>query len=187
MVCVWVHLRELQNSDLGIGCYTPLHLRKGNSCRALYVIIDVATSLWWFDDWHDGNENLIGLNYCTHLIFGCEYMKVISLFEDRMLTDLEAEINFVDFHLRGIGPGRASIISVKISGCSLCKRIELSWMREKGLAKLNLLRLTFSVHSLSKISRYCYLIRIFHFLVWLYWLNLLTRLNAVRFDRICCF
>ena len=28
-------------------------------------------------------------------------MKVISLFEDRMLTDLEAEINFVDFHIRG--------------------------------------------------------------------------------------
>ena len=51
-------------------------------------------------------------------------MKVISLIEDRMLTDLEAEINFVDFHIRGIGPGHASIISVKISGCSLCKRID---------------------------------------------------------------
>ena len=32
-----------------------------------------------------------------------------SLFEDIILTDLEAEINLVDFHIRGIGPGRAYI------------------------------------------------------------------------------
>ena len=36
-----------------------------------------------------------------------------SLFEDRILTDLEAEINLVDFHKRGIGPGRVSIIQFK--------------------------------------------------------------------------
>ena len=35
-----------------------------------------------------------------------------SLFEDIILTDLEAEINLVDFRIRGIGPGRAFISSV---------------------------------------------------------------------------
>lgn len=34
------------------------------------------------------------------------------LFENRILTNLGVEINLVDFHIRGIGPGCASIVSV---------------------------------------------------------------------------
>ena len=35
-----------------------------------------------------------------------------SLFEERILTDLEAEINLVNFHIRGIGLGRILTSSV---------------------------------------------------------------------------
>ena len=73
-----------------------------------------------------------------------------SLFEERILTDLEAEINLVNFHIRGIGPGRALTSSVYISGYSRCKWIEFSRVREKDRVKRNLLRFTVSVHYLKQ-------------------------------------
>ena len=42
---------------------------------------------------------------------------------------------------------------------------DFSRVREKDLAKLNLLRFTVSVHSVGKIFRYCNLIRMFHFVL----------------------